>query len=100
MARLNHLQLAVVAALLAASGVVVADGDGYPWKNGNTFEIYRVNGVERTFQPGSRIALEVLGRSLSTNVPPDPEYGFHVQVSIDHADLSRSVAGANGECFA
>jgi hypothetical protein len=97
MTRVKRRQLTVIAALFAAAGVAVADGHSYPWKNGNSFEIYRVGGVERTFQAGSRITLEVLGRSLSTNVPPDPEYGFHVQASILHVDLSRAVAGANGE---
>jgi hypothetical protein len=95
MMRRKRQQLTVITALLAASAL--AAGNGYPWKNGNSFEIYRVDGVGRTFEARSRITLEVLGRSLSTNVPPDPEYGFHVQASIDHVDLSRSVAGANGE---
>jgi hypothetical protein len=97
MTTLKHIQLAIIAALYIASGGSVAAGDGYPWKNGDSFEIDYVGGTEHTFEPGARIELEVLGRSLSTNVPPDPEYGFHVQVSIDHPDLSRSVTGANGE---
>ena len=90
-------QLMLTAALLAGPTRGAADDEGYPWKNGNSFEIYRVDGAEPSFQPGARITLEVLGRSLATNVTPDPEHGFHVQASIDREDLARSVAGANGK---
>jgi hypothetical protein len=97
MMRRKRRLLTVVTAVLVASSVAVPVSSEYPWKNGNSFEIYRVDGVERAFEAGSQINLEVIGRSLSSNVAIDPESGFHVQAAISHADLSRSVAGANAE---
>ena len=97
MTRLNRRHSPVIAALLAAWGLTAGGGKEYPWKDGNKFEIHRVNGVERTCEAGSRITLEVFGRSVSTNVEPEPKSGFHVQASIDHEEDTKSRAGANGE---
>ena len=69
----------------------------YPWKGGKSFEIYHVGGVDSVFLPGGSISLDVEGRALATHVSPEPENGFHVQAYIDHEDLSRSLAGGNGE---
>ena len=95
--RARRLRLSAVAVLFAMSGVAVADGDGYRWKDGHSFEIYRVSGVERTCEAGARITLEVFGRSISGNVDPDPKSGFNVQAYIDHVDLPEATTGANGK---
>lgn len=89
--------LKVLTIVLAATLAWAAEREGYPWKDGKTFEIYYVGGIDSVYSPGQSIRLEVEGRALSTNVPPDPEHGFHVQASIDHEDSSKSLAGANGE---
>jgi hypothetical protein len=89
-------QLVAIASILAVSGLAVAGEYDYPWKDGNSFEIHHVDGVEYSYAPEARITLEVVGRALGTNVPPDPEYGFHVQATIDHPDLTRAISGGNG----
>ena len=89
--------LQVLILVLAATLEVAAERPDYPWKDGTSFEIYHVGGVDWVYSPGQTIALEVEGRALSTNVPPDPEHGFNVQAYIDHEDSSKSLAGANGE---
>ena len=89
--------LAVLTIVLSLTFAVAAEPERYPWKNGNSFEIYYVDGAESAYSPGQSISLEVQGRALSTHVAPDPEYGFHVQAYIDHEDGSRSLAGANGK---
>ena len=89
--------LVVVTGVLSSILAVGAGGKDYPWKDGNSFEIYYVSGVESAYSPGQSISLEVQGRAVSTHVPPDPGHGFHVQAYIDHEDSSTSLAGANGE---
>jgi hypothetical protein len=89
--------LAVLSVVLSVSFAVAAEPEHYPWKHGNSFEIYYVEGAESVYFPGEAISLEVQGRALSTHVSPDPEHGFHVQASIDHQDASKSFAGANGD---
>jgi len=92
------LSLAFAIALQICLAVsAVADPVTYPFKNGRSFEIYSVDRVESTYSPGEQISLEVSGRSLSTNVPIEPESGFHVQVAIDSADLTHSEGRANGK---
>ena len=83
--------------VVAALALAAASNADYPWKNGDSFEIYRVDGVARTFDAEVRISLEVFGRSLDTNVAPDPESGFNVQAYIDHADVGRTVSAGNGQ---
>ena len=95
--RLNIRQLVSVAGLIATFGVAVADGDSYPWKSVSRFEIDNVEGIEYSYTAGVPIKLEVVGSASLSSVIPDPKSGFHVQASIDKEDLSRSVAGANGE---
>ena len=89
--------LKVLTIVLPATLAVAAEHDGYPWKEGNSFEIYHVGGIDSVYSPGQSLLLEVEGRALSTNVPPDPEHGFHVQAYITHEHSSKSLAGANGE---
>ena len=89
--------LAVLVIVLSSTLAVATEREDYPWKDGNRFEIYYVDGVESIYSPGQSISLDVQGRALSTHVSPDPEHAFHVQAYIDHEDSSRSLAGANGE---
>lgn len=92
------LTLAFALALTICAAVpALADPVTYPFKDGRSFEIYSVDRVESTYSPGEQISLEVSGRSLSTNVPIEPESGFHVQVAIDSADLTHPEGRANGE---
>ena len=89
----------VVALLFVGAALVLAAASNanYPWKNSDSFEIDRVDGVERIFESEAPISLEVFGRSTDRNVAPDPEFGFHVQAYIDHADVGRSISAGNGQ---
>ena len=97
MTRAKCRQLTVIAALVTVWGIAAADDQGFRWKDGNSFEISRVIGVKRSYQAGARIRLKVFGRSLSTDVAPDPKNGFNVQGYVDRLDPARAAVGANGE---
>ncbi len=83
-------------ALIAVAAEASADCHAAEWNTASSFGIYSIRGVDQLVPAGSKIVLTVVGRSVSTHVPPSPEYGFQLAAAIDHFTRTRLAAAAYG----
>jgi hypothetical protein len=84
--------------MLSAPVFIATAGVEYPFQNGNSFEISRVDDLNSYFAPNVLVEISVKYRTRGSRVDCTPENGFHLQAYITDPDVpEHSIGGFNGK---